>query len=157
MKDDGQRKVSIAVLPETFNVLRTPLRTVGCWRLGDGVFRFDHKLIGRHARDEFDEFWKVREKYPTAPIALFGHTDPSGEDDYNHTLAHERAQAVYGVLNADPDMWFELFSSDEGVLPNALNGGMARIVGQAHDMIPTRDRVLFRHDTMIGDRHRGPK
>ena len=115
-RDDGKRRVSIAVLPDTFNLIRTPLRTVGCWRLGDGVFRFDHKLIGRDARDEFDEFWKVRERFPQAPIALFGHADPTGDDAYNHTLAAERATAVYSVLNGDPDLWFELFDTDEAAL-----------------------------------------
>ena len=115
-RDDGKRKVSIAVLPDTYNTLRMPLRPIACWRLGDGVFRFDHKLIGREAKDEFDAFWAIRERFPRAPVALFGHADPSGDDAYNHTLAAERATAVYAVLNGDPDMWHELFANDADAL-----------------------------------------
>ncbi len=124
-RDDGKRKVSIAVLPDTYNTIRMPLRPIACWRLGDGVFRFDHKLIGREAKDEFDAFWAIRERLPRAPVALFGHADPTGDDAYNHTLAAERATAVYAVLNGDPDMWYELFAGDADALArsNAWSDG----------------------------------
>jgi hypothetical protein len=115
-RDEGKRQVSIAILPDSVNTIRLPLKPTACWRLGDGVFRFDHKLIGREAKDEFDEFWSIRERRPRSPIALFGHADPTGDDEYNHTLAAERATAVYAVLNADPDMWHELFANDSEAL-----------------------------------------
>lgn len=110
--EDVPHRVSLAVLPGTVNRLRMPLRTVACWRLGDGVFRFDHKLIGPAAKPDFAEFWALRDRHPSAPIALFGHADIKGDEDHNHALGAERALAVYGVLNANPNLWYELFADD---------------------------------------------
>ena len=110
--EDAPRRVSLAVLPGTVNRLRMPLRTVACWRLGDGVFRFDHKLVGPAAKPDFAEFWALRARHPSAPIALFGHADIKGDEDHNHALGAERALAVYGVLNANPNLWYELFADD---------------------------------------------
>jgi hypothetical protein len=116
MSDDAPRRVSLAVLPGTVNRLRMPLQTVACWRLGDGVFRFDHKLVGPEARPDFAEFWAIRDRHPAAPIALFGHADIKGDEDHNHGLGAERALAVYGVLNANPNLWYELFADDRAGL-----------------------------------------
>jgi hypothetical protein len=116
--DDAPRRVSLAVLPGTVNRLRMPLRTVACWRLGDGVFRFDHKLVGPEARPAFAEFWALRDRHPSAPIALFGHADVKGAEDYNHRLGAERSLAVFGVLNANPNLWYELFADDRAALAN---------------------------------------
>lgn len=114
--EDTLHRVSLAVLPGTVNRLRMPLRTVACWRLGDGVFRFDHKLIGPEAKPDFAEFWAIRDRHPSAPIALFGHADIKGDEDHNHRLGAERALAVYGVLNVNPNLWYELFADDRAGL-----------------------------------------
>lgn len=115
---DATRRVSLAIAPQTNNTLRAPLETVACWRVGDGVFRHDHKVIHPSAKASFREFWEIRDRHPEAPVALFGHADPTGDDDHNHDLGAERAQAVYAVLNQDPDMWFELFAPDSKALAN---------------------------------------
>lgn len=107
-----RRRVSLAVVGETKNTLRSELISVACWRVGDGVFRFDHKIIHPSAKAAFAEFWRIRDENPDCPIALFGHADPTGNDDHNHDLAAERAQAVYAVLNRDAAMWYDLFASD---------------------------------------------
>jgi len=112
-EDYKPKQVSLALIAEHTNTIRTPLLPVACWRLGDGLFRFDHKVISPEAKDEFAGFWRIRDEHPQAPIALFGHADVTGNDAYNHTLAAERAQAVYAVLNGDPDMWFDLFANDQ--------------------------------------------
>lgn len=107
-----RRKVSLAVQPSIVNTLRTPLVVQGCWRLGSGAFRFDAKFISRSTRQAFERFKVVRERLPSSPIALFGHTDPSGGEEYNHRLSADRVMAVYGVLRQDPDMWYELYAED---------------------------------------------
>lgn len=112
MSKETRHPLSIAVLPDTQNQLRVPLRPVACWRLGDGVFEFDHKLIGREARDDFQRFFALRDRHPGTTIALFGHADMSGSEDYNHRLGAERAQAVLGVLTGNPNLWYELFHDD---------------------------------------------
>lgn len=118
MTHEAPRRVSLSVLPGTINRLRMPLATVACWRLGDGVFRFDHKLIGPEAKAGFAEFWATRDRHPSAPLALFGHADIKGDEEHNHRLGAERALAVYGVLNANPNLWFELFAHDRPGLAN---------------------------------------
>lgn len=118
------RHLSIAVKDGTLNRIRVPLQVVACWHLGDGAFDFDEKFVGVEAKAAFDEFFAIRDANPDAPVALFGHTDVSGKDDYNHQLGAQRAQAVLGVLNNDPDLWFDLFAEDRESLQH-LKAGLA--------------------------------
>ncbi len=111
-----RHRVSVAVLPHSFNVIREPLRVVACWRVGDGVFGFDQTFVGIGARKHFRAFYGLRQQHPIAPIALFGHTDVTGDQDYNHDLGAWRARAIYGVLVRDPEIWFEMYG-DSPTLP----------------------------------------
>ena len=111
MKRDT-RNLSLAVLPNTRNRIRLQPRVVACWAVGDGVFEFGHKFIGSNAKADFKRFETLRAKHPSAPIALFGHTDAVGSESYNHQLGYERALAVFAVLVRDPDLWFDLFRND---------------------------------------------
>lgn len=44
-------------------------------------------------------------KYPAASVIIAGHTDNAGSKDYNHTLSHQRAEAVkkYIIVHSDID------------------------------------------------------
>lgn len=110
------RNVSLSILPGSYNVLREPLRPIACWALGESVFSFGQTFVGRGAKHDFARFRELRAKHPNAPIALFGHTDPSGKEDYNHDLGALRARAVYGVLARDPDIWCEMYQSNAEAL-----------------------------------------
>jgi hypothetical protein len=48
------------------------------------------------------------------PLALFGHADTTGQDEYNKRLSGRRAEAVYAVLTRNTDMWETLYSSPFG-------------------------------------------
>ena len=53
-------------------------------------------------------------EHPKAPISIFGHADPVGDDNYNKKLSGRRARAIYGLLTRDTGLWEELFSQKEG-------------------------------------------
>ncbi|MCR9161270.1 MAG: OmpA family protein [Nannocystaceae bacterium] len=109
---EGRRSLSLAVLPNTRNRLRLEPRVVACWAVGDGVFDFGHKFVGKDAKPDFQRFNAIRKQHPHAQIALFGHTDAVGSETYNHQLGYERAMAVFAVLKHDPDLWYDLFRND---------------------------------------------
>jgi len=111
-----EHRVSLSILPGSYNVIREPLHVVACWRLGDGAFGFDDTFIGSGARKDFREFAEVWRKHPSAKVALFGHTDIAGKEKYNHGLGAGRARAVYGVLRNDPDIWCEMYQDDADAL-----------------------------------------
>jgi hypothetical protein len=106
------RRVSLSILPGAYNVLREPLRPDACWSLGESTFAFGETFVGRGAKKDFVKFRALRDKYPDAVVALFGHTDPVGKEDFNHDLGALRARAVYGVLVRDPEIWFEMYAGN---------------------------------------------
>ena len=115
-KPPQDRQVSLSILPGSYNVLREPLRPVACWSLGESVFSFGQTFAGRGTKKDFARFRELRAKHPDAVIALFGHADTEGNEDYNHDLGALRARAVYGVLVRDPEIWCEMYQAN----PDAL-------------------------------------
>lgn len=75
------------------NTIRDPLVVVACWRMDDIRFEFDSSFIGASAAEEFKLLAVLRKKYPKAPLAVFGHADPVGNDAYNKILSGRRARS----------------------------------------------------------------
>lgn len=82
---------------------------VGCWKLAELCFDFDQSFVRRTAGDAFRQLAALRKAHPGAPLALFGHADPVGDDDYNKKLSEERAKAIYAVLARKPEIWGEIY------------------------------------------------
>src|SRR5581483_4726016 len=97
------------------NLYKDPLITVACWRMDDIRFEFDSSFVGPDAAEEFKLLAVLRKKHPKAPLSIFGHADPVGDDIYNKKLSGRRARAIYGLLTRDTGMWEELFSDSEGI------------------------------------------
>ena len=101
-----------------FNTIRVALIPIACWRLEDLRFDFDSSFVKPAAKEEFQHLINLIEahrKYETTPpLSVFGHADPSGDDDYNKKLSGRRAMAVYGVLTRDTELWEELYSHPLG-------------------------------------------
>jgi hypothetical protein len=80
-----------------------------CVRLDNGRFSFDSSfphatMSGDLARLQgLRPFGADGEK-----IAIFGHADPTGTDEYNKTLSGRRAKAIYGLLIRSPELWDQL-------------------------------------------------
>jgi hypothetical protein len=105
--------VSPATGPEK-NTLRAGLFPVGCWRLDDPCFPFGSSFVVPDARPEFTELGALMREHPGAPLSLFGHADPVGDEEYNKILSGRRAKAVYAVLLRNTSMWEQLFSQPHG-------------------------------------------
>ena len=96
------------------NTIAEPLVPVASWRMDDLRFQFDSSFIRPEAADEFTLLAVLAKEHPKAPITLFGHADPVGDDAYNKRLSGRRAIAVYAVLTRDPALWEELYSHPHG-------------------------------------------
>ena len=49
-----------------------------------------------------------RKEHPEGKLALFGHADAVGKEDYNKSLSERRARSVFGFLMKDAQVWEEL-------------------------------------------------
>lgn len=96
------------------NTFRPAIFPIACWRVDDVRFNFDSSVIRTDAVPEFKALKDLRSANPGAPLSIFGHADPVGSDDYNKYLSGRRAQAVYGLLVRDTDLWEDLYSHNQG-------------------------------------------
>ena len=109
-RGDGSWPVAPATQAE-LNTLRPNLFPVACWRMDDIRFDFDSSFIRPESVEEFGELGGLVRAHPKSPLALFGHADPTGTEDYNKTLSGRRATAVYGLLTRNTDLWDSLFQN----------------------------------------------
>lgn len=110
-----------AQLPEKFNTLRPMLVTIGCMRLYHSGFEFDSSFVAATSEDSFSNFARLMRRIAAqdkngafAPVSVFGHTDPTGDSNYNKVLSGRRARAVYAVLTRNADIWMELHDNPHG-------------------------------------------
>jgi outer membrane protein OmpA-like peptidoglycan-associated protein len=78
-------------------------------RVGEGIvvefnsnvlFGFDKSLLAMDAKANLDKLVTVLDTYNETNIELQGHTDSKGSIAYNQNLSEERAQTVFGYLDA---------------------------------------------------------
>lgn len=94
------------------NVIKEELTTVACWRMDDIRFDFNSAFVAPAAKTEFDALKVVRDAHPGAPMSVFGHADPVGDEEYNKGLSGRRAEAIYAVLVRDSARWETLYAAD---------------------------------------------
>ena len=107
----------VLVAPTTqvaLNTVKAFLIPVGCWRVDDVRFLFDSSVVVLNVKKEMGLLKSLIDQHPGAPLSIFGHADPTGNDAYNKTLSGRRAQAIYGLLTRDTDKWEQLFSTPFG-------------------------------------------
>lgn len=63
-------------------------------------FDFDKAVIRHDAADILDEAAEILRDQPDVEVAVDGHTDALGKDDYNQRLSERRAQAVADYLSS---------------------------------------------------------
>ena len=136
-----------------FNTARMRLIPVACWRVEKVRFDFDSSFIRPEIATELDHLRILRDKHkrPSGkgtlfpPLAVFGHADPVGNDDYNKLLSGRRAMAVFAVLivhtepNRSVTLWRQIASAERW-------GAGQRRVMQAETELPdgTTDSALFK-------------
>ena len=110
-------ELTIFAAPSTskeFNAIRFSLIPTACWRLEDIRFEFDSSFINPSAAEEFKNLASLLQGMPGAPLSVFGHADPVGNDAYNKQLSGRRATAVYGMLVRDTNLWEDLYNNPKG-------------------------------------------
>ena len=93
-------------------VIREELKTVACWRLDDVRFKFGSAFVRPESKTELEELKLVRDGNVGAPLSVFGHADPVGDEEFNKTLSGWRAEAVYAVLVREPARWEKIYVND---------------------------------------------
>jgi hypothetical protein len=104
----------ILVGPSTsgeFNTARLRLIPVACWRVDDIRFHFGSSFVTPEIETELRHLASLVHDHSGCPLAIFGHADPVGSDDYNKGLSGRRAAVIYGMLTRDTGLWEHLYSS----------------------------------------------
>jgi len=96
------------------NTVRPSRLPLACWRMNASRFDFDSSVVVPAARRELSELRRLRERHPTALASIFGHADPTGDDEYNKRLSGRRAEAVYALLTRRVDLWEALYRVPHG-------------------------------------------
>lgn len=91
----------------------------------DVLFDFDKADLRPDAMPALEKAAELLASYPTAPLAIFGHTDAKGEDSYNDPLSLRRAQAVADWLKSKTTRSAEVegYGERKPVAPNAKPDG----------------------------------
>src|ERR1019366_2375971 len=110
--DTFEAKVAPTFADE-LNTIKDQLVVVACWRLDDIRFEFASSFIRPEATDEFAQLASLRAAHPGAPISIFGHADPVGDDEFNKQLSGRRAKAVYALLLRDVAAWEALYANTQ--------------------------------------------
>lgn len=107
-----------------FNTVQARIFPLACWRLHDVRFAFDSSFVMPDAREEMTQLIDLIDGHSIEepvtgnalkpPVAIFGHADPIGDDEYNKQLSGRRATAIYAMLIRDVDKWEQLFSQPQG-------------------------------------------
>lgn len=126
--------VASEIAPERIDTTRTLLTELKA-RRADGVivvdlpadvlFDFDKATIRPDAATSLGRAGELLRSYPTASVAIRGHTDAKGDDGYNETLSLRRAQAVAARLQVSGGRNLETqgFGERDPVAPNARPDG----------------------------------
>ena len=96
------------------------------------LFDFDSYKMDAEAEGTVEEVAKLIKAYPDTLLALAGHTDKYGAEDYNQTLSENRANAVKDSL-VDEGVAAERIAEVQGfgktqLIPNLTNRENRRVL-----------------------------
>src|ERR1051325_10971190 len=76
------------------NTIKAVLFPIACWRLDDLRFESGCSFVKPEATQELMNLAVLRQGHTGAPVSIFGHADPVGDDEKNKKLSGRRAAAV---------------------------------------------------------------
>jgi len=106
-----------------FNAVTAGIIPIACWRVDDIRFGFDSSVVQPEMDEELKHLQTLVRHHPPAsraapkagcPLSVFGHADPTGNDDYNKQLSGRRATAIYALLTRRTELWEQLYSQPFG-------------------------------------------
>ncbi len=95
---------------DEFNTVRSFLIPSACFRREDNSFDFDSSFAFDFDAGPLKELMAL---HPGSKLSIFGHSDPSGRDDFNKILAGRRAQSIFGLLTRDVAVWEDLYRNHD--------------------------------------------
>src|SRR5690349_19799138 len=112
----GIEEAPVRVAPSVgseFNLVRSFLLPKACFKVEDAHFAFDSSFL---TPSDFNvkPLKELLDKHPGCKLSVFGHADPTGDDNYNKALSGRRASAVYGLLVRDVALWEKLHDHASG-------------------------------------------
>ena len=109
------------------NAIVASLVPVACFRVDNVRFAFASSFIEPSIQPELARLGRLLRRHPPAslsaaaapprpgsPLSVFGHADPTGDDEYNKVLSGRRAQAVHALIIRDAASWNELYARPRG-------------------------------------------
>ena len=126
---------------KSHNALRLMLAPLACWRMDELWFDFDSSFPRPEAASELSLLYALRLDKGDAPMSVFGHADPVGDDAYNKTLSGRRADAVYGMLTRDTKRWEKLYSHADGGDAWGLRTVQVMLRAAGHDAGPVDGKM----------------
>ncbi len=95
---------------EEFNTIRASIVSRACFGIEDSHFEFDSSFVlPLGLTFDAEPLKALMTKHPGSKLSVFGHADPSGKDEYNKALSGRRAQAIFGLLVRDVELWKDLY------------------------------------------------
>jgi len=96
----------------------------------DITFAFNSAAVKPRFLDHIDDLARTLNRYPNLVIAIVGHADAIGSDDYNQALSERRARSVGAVLMDDGVAYRRIAVSGRGewepIATNATEWGRAQ-------------------------------
>ena len=115
---DPFNRGTLAVAPtdvdSEHNTIREPLTPIAAWELEDAHFAFDSSVLLPSMTADLGSLITLIRANPGAPVAIFGHADPIGQDGYNKLLSGRRATALFALLTRRVDLWENLHQHPMG-------------------------------------------
>lgn len=125
--------------PGQRNRIRDPLVPVAVWQLDQAHFAFDSSCLLPTMAADFARLVAEIRARPGALLAIFGHTDPVGDEDYNKALSGRRAKALYGLLTRRVELWEDLYRHPHGHDDWQAGG---RVVAMMRDQLSAAGRAV---------------
>jgi hypothetical protein len=94
------------------NTIRMEVIPIACCKVSDAKFEFESSFVLPKSAEEFREVSRLRKANAGAPLSVFGHADPTGDDAFNKGLSGRRAEAVYAVFVRDVNAWEGLYNEE---------------------------------------------
>lgn len=114
-------------------------------RVGEGIvvefknnilFGFDKADLTNDAKENLGKLVTVLNDYPDTDIAIYGHTDAKGSDEYNQRLSERRARAVADYLKSNDIAGSRLTTKGFGET-------QPKVTGESEDAAAQNRRVEF--------------
>jgi len=139
----GQKHVLVVTAPVT------------CVRLAGLFFDTNKSFLLPSAVPGIRKLIQIYADHPGAELLIVGHTDRSGEVEYNNSLSLERAEAVVAYLTEDVDAWLKWYESS---VPSPKRWGepidilMIHALPEARPDAAVKNTILWFQET-YKDRH----